>query len=163
MSQQAKPTRVLFVCTGNICRSPTAEGVFRHLVRAEGLEDRIHVDSAGTHDYHLGDPPDPRSVAAALRRGYDLAELRARQLAAKDFSAFDLLLAMDSGHLRIMRRLAPATAAERLRLFLDYAPRTGLRDVPDPYYGEARDFETTLALIELGARGLLDAIRAAQR
>jgi protein-tyrosine phosphatase len=159
MQEQAKPVRILFVCTGNICRSPTAEGVFRHLVRSEGLEDRIGTDSAGTHDYHVGEPPDPRSVAAAMRRGYDIKDLRARRLAPDDFARFDLLLAMDRGHLRLMRRLAPAPAAPRLRLFLDYAPRLGLSDVPDPYYGDARDFESALGLIEHGARGLLDALR----
>lgn len=159
MSQQARPTRVLFVCTGNICRSPTAEGVFRHLVRAEGLQDRLAADSAGTHGYHVGEPPDPRSVAAARRRGYDLQDLRARQLAPGDFARFDLLLAMDRGHLAIMRRMAPAGAAGRLRLFLDYAPRLGRSDVSDPYYGDARDFEAALDLIEHGARGLIAALR----
>jgi protein-tyrosine phosphatase len=104
---------VLFVCTGNICRSPTAEGVFRARVVQAGLGQAITVDSAGTHGYHIGDPPDPRGVAAALRRGYDLASLRARQLAANDFAQFDLLLAMDRGHPRIMRELAPPGAEQR--------------------------------------------------
>ncbi|MBL8704320.1 MAG: low molecular weight phosphotyrosine protein phosphatase [Rhodospirillales bacterium] len=151
-------TRVLFVCTGNICRSPTAEGVFRHVAAEAGLADRFHVDSAGTHGYHLGEPPDARAVALALKRGYDLSALRARQFTAADYADFDLLLAMDRGHLKIMRRLAPPRDAERARLFLSYAPACGIDDVPDPYYGDERDFARTLDLIERGSRALLDAL-----
>lgn len=151
-------TRVLFVCTGNICRSPTAEGVFRHVVAEAGLVDRFHVDSAGTHGYHVGDPPDARSIAHARRRGYDLSALRARQFTAADYADFDLLLAMDRGHLTIMRRLAPAPDRDRARLFLGCVPECGIDDVPDPYYGDERDFVQALDLIERGSRALLDAL-----
>lgn len=156
--QASSVTRVLFVCTGNICRSPTAEGVFRHIVMQAGLGDRFHVDSAGTHGYHLGEPPDSRAVALARKRGYDLSQLRARQFVAADYASFDLLLAMDRGHLKIMRRLAAPHDAERARLFLSYAPDLGIADVPDPYYGEERDFAQTFDLIERGSRALLDAL-----
>jgi len=159
MKNQAPPvTRILFVCTGNICRSPTAEGVFRHFIAAAGLSDRFHVDSAGTHGYHIGEPPDSRSVALARKHGYDLSALRARQFSAADYAAFDLLLAMDRGHLKIMRRLAPPQDAARARLFLSYVPECGIDDVPDPYYGDERDFAQTLDLIERGSRALLDAL-----
>lgn len=146
---------VLFVCTGNICRSPTADGVFRKLVAEAGLD--VRVDSAGTHGYHIGDPPDPRTVRAARSRGYDLSPLRARKLVAADFSRFDLLLAMDRGHLEIMRRLAPAGSPAELALFTEFAPAPwrGL-DVPDPYYGGPEGFTVVLDMVEAGARALLD-------
>jgi protein-tyrosine phosphatase len=156
-------TRLLFVCTGNICRSPSAEGVFRHLADQAGHGGRFETDSAGTHGYHIGNPPDHRSCAVALKRGYDLSTLRARQLAPEDFTRFDLLLAMDRGHLKLMQRMAPRDQYDRLRLFLDYAPRAGVRDVPDPYYGGQAEFEAALDLIELGARGLLEALTRSQR
>lgn len=159
MKHQGPPvTRVLFVCTGNICRSPTAEGVFRQVVAQAGLSSQFHIDSAGTHGYHLGEPPDIRAVALARKHGYDLSGLRARQFVAADYAAFDLLLAMDRGHLKIMQRLAAACDMERARLFLSYAPDLGIDDVPDPYYGEERDFAHTLALIERGSRALLGAL-----
>jgi protein-tyrosine phosphatase len=141
-------TRVLFVCTGNICRSPTAEGVFRHLVEREGLAHAIETESAGIGGWHVGDPPDPRSCAAARARGYDLDRLRASQVTAKDFERFDLLIAMDRTHLRALERMRPDAARARLRLFTE-------RDVPDPYYGTAENFEAVLDLIEDGARRLL--------
>jgi len=155
-------TRVLFVCTGNICRSPTAEAVFRRIVDTAGHGERFAVDSAGTHGYHLGDPPDARAIAIARRRGYDLSGLRARQLTQRDFAAFDLLLAMDRGHLTLMQRLAPPAARDRARLFLSYAPALGTADVPDPYYGAERDFLHALDLIERGAQALLDALLAGE-
>ena len=155
----AAPLRLLFVCTGNICRSPTAEGVFRARAIAAGLGHRVLADSAGTHGYHIGAPPDPRSCAAALRRSIDLSALRARQVRAEDFDRFDLLLAMDRGHLRALRGLAPAERAGRAQLFLDYAPRLGLKDVPDPYYGGPEGFEQVLDLIEAASDGLLDHLR----
>lgn len=151
--------KVLFVCTGNICRSPTAEGVFRALVAAEGLEGRIQTDSAGTHGYHVGEPPDRRSAAVALRRGVDLSDLRARKVHPADFSEFDLVLAMDRGHADILRRQCPPEQASRVRLFLDFAPELGIQDVPDPYYGEGDGFERVLDMVEAGARGLLEHIR----
>lgn len=147
---------ILFVCTGNICRSPTADGVMRHLVDRAGLGDRVVIDSAGTHGYHIGDPPDPRSIKVAATRGYDLSPLRARKLVAADYRRFDLILAMDRGHLDIMRRQAPADAHAQLALFLDGVPPplTG-RDVPDPYYGETAGFVQVLDMVEEGARALL--------
>jgi protein-tyrosine phosphatase len=126
-------TRVLFVCMGNICRSPTAEGVFKRLVNDAGLDAEIESDSAGTHDYHIGDPPDARSQAAAGRRGYDLSALRARQVAHDDFASFDYVLAMDETNLTALLSLCPAHYRERVKLFLEFAPEAGHREVPDPY------------------------------
>ena len=153
--------KVLFVCTGNICRSPTAEGVFRRMVAEAGLDHAISVDSAGTHDYHVGEPPDPRSCAMARAKGYSIDDLRARKFSPRDFHQFDWLLAMDQGHHRFMARVMPAARADRLHLFLDFAPELGIRDVPDPYYGGPEGFAHVLELIEAGARGLLEAIRRA--
>ncbi|CCG42244.1 low molecular weight protein-tyrosine-phosphatase [Magnetospirillum molischianum] len=148
--------KVLFVCTGNICRSPSAEGVFRDLVERRGLSGDIQTDSAGTHAYHVGARPDERSVAAAARRGIDLEPLRARVVCAEDFDRFDLILAMDRGHLDLLRQCCPPDRHNRLRLFLSFAPGLGVHDVPDPYYGGTHDFERVLDLIETGAAGLLD-------
>jgi len=147
--------RVLFVCTGNICRSPTAEGVFRQLVRAENLHEHILVDSAGTHDYHVGEEPDRRSMLAAAGRGYDLSGLRARQLASTDFAEFDYLLAMDRGHRLILKRFAPREDRQKVAMFLDFSRKYSGQDVPDPYYGGGQGFERVLDLIEDGAAGLL--------
>jgi protein-tyrosine phosphatase len=151
---------VLFVCTGNICRSPTAEGVFRAMVAAEGLADRIAADSAGTHNYHVGEPPDSRSMEAALRRGIDMADLRARKVAPADFERFDLILAMDRSHHDILSRLCPQGREDRLALFMAFAPDWGLQDVPDPYYGGVDGFERVLDMIEDGSRGVLRLLRA---
>jgi protein-tyrosine phosphatase len=147
--------RVLFVCMGNICRSPSAAGVLRELVarRAPGLD--IEIGSAGTHDYHVGHPPDERAIAAALRRGIDLSDLRARTVRVEDFSYYDLILAMDEENLRELRRRAPAERHGNIRLVMDYAPDAGSRAVPDPYYGGARGFEEVLDLLEEAADGLL--------
>ena len=150
--------RVLFVCTGNICRSPTAEGVFRRMVEDAGLEDRIGSDSAGTEGYHIGESPDERSCAAARQRGYPIDDLRARQVRPRDFEVFDLILAMDRGHLSQLLRLSPPERAGRVKLFLDYAPWAGARDVPDPYYGGPGGFTRVLDLIEAGCRGVLEAV-----
>ncbi|MBV8536403.1 MAG: low molecular weight phosphotyrosine protein phosphatase [Alphaproteobacteria bacterium] len=152
-------TRVLFVCTGNICRSPTAEGVFRAFVERAGLDDRINVDSAGTHGYHIGEPPDARAIAHARRRGYDLSTLRARRVAAADFERFDLILACDLGHHGLLRRLADTAQHGRIAMFLDYAPELGLREIPDPYYGDPRDFEHVLDIVERASQGLLTALQ----
>ncbi|MBQ0958656.1 low molecular weight phosphotyrosine protein phosphatase [Ideonella sp. 4Y11] len=149
------PVRVLMVCTGNICRSPTAEGVLRHLAQQAGWGRRLEVDSAGTTGYHLGEPPDERSQAHALRRGYDLSAQRARQVADEDFRRFDWILAMDRGHLRELRERAPVLVHDRIRLLLDFAPGLDGRDVPDPYYGGATGFEQVLDLVEQGCRGFL--------
>ena len=151
--------KILFVCTGNICRSPTAEGVFRTLIEKEGLGGRILVDSAGTHAYHVGQPPDSRSAEVARLRGVELKDLRARQLAKSDFEDFDLLLAMDRGHLGLMAGGCPPVRQDRLGLFLSFAPHLGLQDVPDPYYGGADGFEKVLDMIEAGSAGLLAHIR----
>ena len=154
--------RVLFVCLGNICRSPTAEAVLRSIAAREAPELALEVDSAGTADYHIGDPPDRRSQAAASSRGYDLSALRARQVVSADFEEFDLLLAMDESNLAALKSAAPATARARMQLFMDYASESGLAAVPDPYYGGAAGFEQVLDLAEQAARGLLVAIRATQ-
>jgi protein-tyrosine phosphatase len=151
---------VLFVCTGNICRSPTAEGVFRALLAANGLADSVTVDSAGTSGWHVGEPPDARAHGAALRRGVDIGDQRARQVGAEDFERFDLVLAMDQGHYRELERLCPDNQGHRLRLFLDFAPALGVRDVTDPYYGSGDGFETVLDMIETASVGLLAEIRA---
>lgn len=153
------PIRVLFVCTGNICRSPTAEGMFRDLVAQAGLAGTIEVDSAGLGDWHVGQPPDSRAIAAARRRSIDLSSQRARQIATRDFDRFDFILAMDRGHLRDLTAMCPRDKADRVRLFLGFAPPAPSRDVPDPYYGGADGFEEVLDLVDLGARGLLDHIR----
>lgn len=149
---------VLFVCMGNICRSPTAEGVFRklHLELASHLD--LHIDSAGTHAYHIGDPPDPRSRAAALKRGVDIGGHRGRQVTAGDFHVFDYVLAMDSENLGRLERLQPKDGKAELKLLLEYAEGTGGLDVPDPYYGGSRGFEEVLDLVEAGGRGLLQEI-----
>ena len=141
---------------GNICRSPTAEGVFRRLVaeRAPGME--IEVDSAGTHDYHVGDPPDPRSIAAAARRGVDLRRLRARAVCDEDFERFDLIIAMDRQNREALLDRSPAPFRERIRLFMEFAGDPEIADVPDPYYGGAPGFERVLDLAEEAAAGLLD-------
>lgn len=145
---------VLFVCTGNICRSPTAEAVFRHVAREAGLEERFFIDSAGTHGYHIGDPPDPRSVATALSRGIDMRGLRARKVEAADFTRFHYILAMDGGHHALLSRFSARPPYGALDLFL------GKGDVPDPYYGTQQGFEDVYDLIEEGSRRLLDGLRA---
>lgn len=150
---------VLFVCTGNICRSPTAEGVFRRLVDEAGLAGAVHIDSAGTTDYHVGEAPDPRAREAARRRGIRLDGLCARQVAPDDFDRFDLVLAMDRGHLRQLERLCPPGREGRLRLFMDFAPHMGADEVPDPYYGTDKGFDYVLDLVEAGAQGLLEHLK----
>jgi protein-tyrosine phosphatase len=143
---------------GNICRSPTAEGVFRRLAaeRAPGVE--IEVDSAGTHDYHVGDPPDPRSIAAAARRGVDLRQLRARSVRDEDFERFDLIIAMDRLNRETLLERSPAPFRERIRLFMEFAGDQDVEDVPDPYYGGAPGFERVLDLAEEAAAGLLEEV-----
>lgn len=146
---------VLFVCMGNICRSPTAEGVFRKLHDELAPELALHIDSAGTHAYHLGDAPDPRSQAAALQRGIDIGNHRGRQVQAQDFHTFDYVLAMDETNLAGLERLRPRESKAVLKLLLDYAEGLASREVPDPYYGGRRGFDEVLDLVEQGGRGLI--------
>ncbi len=145
--------KILFVCTGNICRSPLGEGITRHLAREMGL--MVETASAGTHGYHIGDAPDHRSVDVARRRGVSLAGQAARKLKPGDFHDYDLILAMDAGHLDHLRALAPATATARLVLFMDHAHGRA-DDVPDPYYGQMRDFENVYDMIDAGVRSILE-------
>ena len=149
--------RILFFCMGNICRSPTAEGVMRAKLAAAGLD--VEVDSAGTHGYHVGAPPDERSQEHALKRGYDLGSLRARKLIAEDFTRFDLVLAMDEDNLANAQALCPSAQRHRLKLLLDYAPQAGKRHVPDPYYGGAAGFDEVLDLVEQACDGLVASLR----
>lgn len=151
--------KVLFCCMGNICRSPTAEAVFRHYVEKAGLSGSIQIDSAGTHDYHIGDAPDARTQRAAQQRGYDMSNLRGRQVDAGDFSRFDYVLAMDEANLSILQRLRPRESQSHLGLFLEFAGSHIEREVPDPYYGGAEGFERVLDMVEDAAAGLLRHIR----
>lgn len=151
--------RILFVCLGNICRSPTAEIVFRAVAQRDAPDLVLEIDSAGTAGYHVGELPDQRTRQAAARRGYDMSALRARTVEAEDFEHFDLILAMDHENLRALQRRAPAQARERLRLFLEFAPDAGVSEVPDPYYGGPNGFEDVLDLIEAASRGLLEHLR----
>ena len=155
--------RVLFVCMGNICRSPMAEAVFRSLAQREWPDLAVAADSAGTHDYHLGHAPDTRAQRVARAHGIDMSGLRARQLLAEDFDRFDWLLVMDLQNRNAALELAPPTRRDRLRLLLDYAPHLALREIPDPYYGELPDFERVFDLTEQAARGLLQSLAAQER
>ncbi|WP_175776834.1 low molecular weight protein-tyrosine-phosphatase [Burkholderia anthina] len=151
---------ICFVCLGNICRSPTAEGVMRHQVDAAGLADRIAIDSAGTGDWHVGEPPDTRAQAAAHTRGYDLSALRARQVSAADFERFDLLLAMDEANLAELHRRCPPQHRDKVRLLMEFAPGTAETEVADPYFGGAQGFEQVLDQVERACAGLLDTLKA---
>ncbi|MGH8319288.1 MAG: low molecular weight protein-tyrosine-phosphatase [Steroidobacteraceae bacterium] len=155
--------KILFVCLGNICRSPTAEVVFRAVAAREASDMVLEVDSAGTAGYHVGELPDRRTRQAAARRGYDMSALRARVVEPHDFEHFDLILAMDRENLRALERRAPAHMRERLRLFLEYAPEAGISEVPDPYYGGPNGFEDVLDLIEAASRGLVEHLRRSYR
>ncbi|NOZ52315.1 MAG: low molecular weight phosphotyrosine protein phosphatase [Gammaproteobacteria bacterium] len=150
---------VLFVCMGNICRSPTAEGVFAKHVMDAGLQKKIGVDSAGTHAYHIGETPDPRSQKIALARGFDLSSLRARRAIVEDFDKFDYVLAMDNDNKRHLAALAPSDSQQHLRLFMEFAPHADVTEVPDPYYGGPLGFERVLDLIEAASEGLLQEIK----
>jgi low molecular weight protein-tyrosine phosphatase len=150
---------VLFVCMGNICRSPTAEGVFRKVVRDAELHDLIIVDSAGTHAYHVNEPPDRRARAAAERRGFPLDDIRARRVSGEDYERFDYILAMDEDNLSILKEGAPDEHRYKVRLFLEFAEASRVMEVPDPYYGGSSGFERVLDLVEEASEGLLEAIR----
>ena len=151
--------RVLMVCLGNICRSPTAEAMLRQKVHAAGLDDRIEVDSAGTADYHVDSPPDRRAVAHGQRRGLMMQQLRGRQVQRADFDRFDHVLAMDEDNLADLLRLRPAGARAKVALLMSFAPEAGEREVPDPYYGGAEGFERVLDLVDAACEGLLADLR----
>jgi protein-tyrosine phosphatase len=151
----SRPIRVLMVCTGNICRSPTAEAVLRRLAEQSGVGHRLEVDSAGTTNYHVGEPPDRRSQMHAARRGYDLSGQRARQLQEADFEAFDWLIAMDRSHLAELHADAPPVWRHRIHLLMDFAANPQDGEVPDPYYGGASGFDDVLDRVEAGCQGLL--------
>lgn len=157
-----KKVNVLFVCMGNICRSPLAHGLFEEMVAREGLAEVIAVDSAGTHAYHVGEQPDPRSQETALRHGIDLSGQRARRVSQPDFERFDYILAMDRDNFSILADSCPDEQRHKLSLFLEFAPDLPEREVPDPYYGGASGFERVYALVEAASRGLLDEIRKTQ-
>ena len=165
VSNDVAPQRfcVLFVCLGNICRSPTAEAVFRTLAAREAPEIHLLIESAGTAGYHVGSAPDARAQAAAYRRGYDMAGLRARTIERRDFERFDLILAMDRSNFSALQRAAPRAACGRVRLFLEFAADADVLEVPDPYYGGPNGFEEVLDLIEAASRGLLRHLRERSR
>jgi len=151
--------KILFVCMGNICRSPTAHGVFRQLVEQEQLTEKVEIDSAGTHAYHVGNPPDSRAQKTAQGRGINLSDLRARQAVADDFNTFDYVIAMDQDNYHSLMSICPADQEQRVHLFMDLAPQMRTREVPDPYYGGPAGFEQVFDLVDVAAKGLLDDIR----
>jgi protein-tyrosine phosphatase len=151
--------KILFVCMGNICRSPTAEGVFTKLLKERQLEDYFRIDSAGTHAYHVGEAPDLRAQKAALERGIELTHLRARRVSLEDFAEFDYLLAMDDENYEALISTCPSQYKVKINYLLDYAPQLGTRIVPDPYYGGKYGFERVLNLIETASEGFLDALQ----
>lgn len=152
--------KILFVCMGNICRSPTAEGVFRHQVIVAGQSDNVVIDSVGTHDYHIGSSPDKRAQQAALQRGYDLSSLRGRQIGTQDFHEFNYILAMDRENMANLSRICPPQERYKLKLFMEFSKRFGEREVPDPYYGGEQGFENVLNMVEDAGAGLLQEILA---
>lgn len=153
--------KVLFVCMGNICRSPTAHGVFRRLVETRGLEQRFEIDCAGTHGYHVGRAPDPRAQAAVLKRGIDIGHLRARKVSGADFTYFDYILAMDKDNYDDLLALCPEAHTRKLRLFMAFAPELHVEEVPDPYYGGASGFDRVLDLVEAASAGFLTHVERA--
>ena len=150
---------LLFVCTGNICRSPTADGVFRHLVQQEGIEGKFNIDSAGTQGYHQGNPPDHRAIKVAAQNGVDMNFLRARRVRENDFDDFDLILAMDQGHYDELIYLSPSHAKGKIKMFLDFAPHRDENEVPDPWYGTLQDFEYAYELVQDGSTSLLEQLK----
>ena len=151
--------KVLFVCMGNICRSPTAHGVFEQLVNLEKLADYIEIDSAGTHSYHIGEQPDHRSQQTAIGRGIDLSYIRSRQVKASDFSYYDYILAMDNHNYELLEQGCPQQYKNKLSLFLNYASDSSIKEVPDPYYGGANGFDDVFDMVAGASRGLLDEIK----
>jgi len=152
--------RVLLVCMGNICRSPTAEGVLRHFIKNNRWGDKVEVDSAGTHGYHVSEAPDSRTQRAASVRGYNLSQLRARKVARQDLDYFDLILAMDKSNLDNLRRMATPEQQERLKRLLEFAPQLGRDEVPDPYYGGPAGFDAVLDLVEVACDALVRRVQA---
>jgi len=152
-------TKVLFVCMGNICRSPTAQGVFRKMIAEAGLESSVVVESAGTHAYHVGEPPDPRALQAAKRRGVEIGDLRARQVTQDDFREFDLILAMDWENLALLQQQCPKAHKHKLHLLMRYAGEHDAATVPDPYYGGPEGFNTVLDYVEDACQGLIEVVR----
>lgn len=151
--------RVLMVCMGNICRSPTAEAVLRHYVRANGLSDQVEIDSAGTHGYHVGEAPDPRTQRAAAARHYDLSQLRARKVAYQDLDYFDLILAMDKNNFDNLQRMATPEQLSKIHLLMEYARNFDDHEVPDPYYGLGHGFDLVLDMVEDAAQGLVGVLK----
>ena len=149
------PKRILFVCTGNICRSPTADAAMRHALASRSLADNYHIDSVGTHSYHVGEAPDPRTINTAHKAGIDMSMLRARKLNTRDFYDFDVLLAMDHGHLSAMQSLAPTDSTAELALYLPYCGITSHQELPDPYYGGQDGFELVLDLCQRATDNLV--------
>lgn len=151
--------RILFVCMGNICRSPTAQGVFRQYIQQQNLQDKIFLDSAGTHAHHIGEAPDHRSQIACKRRGIDISDLRARRAIAKDFEDFDYILAMDEDNYSILKSISDAKLHKKLFLFMDFAPDYGMKYVPDPYFGGDQGFEQVLDMVQAASKGLLQFLK----
>ena len=157
---QNKKIKVLFVCMGNICRSPTADAVFRHLVKEAGVDHLIHVDSAGTHAYHIGNPPDHRAQNTALQRGYKMHDLRARAVQPNDFQEFDYILAMDKENLSLLQQRSPQQHLSKIQLFMQYSTQVNPDvEVPDPYFGGNQGFELVLDMVEEASQGLLAHLR----
>ena len=150
--------KVMFVCMGNICRSPTAHGVFRKLVQDEGYSGDIYIESSGTHAYHVGEPPDSRAQQTAHERGIDLSDLRGQRVRSSDFTEFDYILPMDQDNYEILVSSSPKAHQDKIRMFLSFAPAVTANDVPDPYYGGAGGFDQVFDMVEAGSRGLLDDI-----
>lgn len=152
--------KILFVCLGNICRSPTAQGVLEKLLKEKGLQDRCYVDSAGCHDYHAGEPPDLRAIKTAARRGIDISNQRARKIEIEDFQEFDYILVMDKENLKYLKKIAPKNSKAAIKLFLDYAPELNTAEVPDPYYGGSQDFEKVLYLLEVASARFIEDVQS---
>ena len=150
---------ILTVCTGNICRSPTAEGVLRKFIKNNNLVDKVEVDSAGTHGYHVGEAPDSRTQRAAAVRGYNLSQLRARKVARQDLDYFDLILAMDKSNLDNLQRMASPEQQTRIKLFMDFSKNFDDKEVPDPYYGLGHGFDLVLDMVEDAANGLIEEVK----